>query len=145
MSVDPASLGPKAQRVLKFEQRLREITASITSAEADPATWAPLGDYLNLDTFRRTGVWLETMTFERYARFLTAWASGVDFDTVLLRVGETDDTVYLEVEEHHNRPEGEEVVRSLSIYHFDAAGKIDTLDVYLQSPATAGGTPEGLK
>lgn len=145
MSVDPASLGPKAQHVLEFEQRLREITASITSAEADPAAWTPLGDYLNLDTFRRTGVWLETMTFEQYAGFLTAWASGVDFDTVLRRVGETSDTVYLEVEEHHTRPEGEEVVRSLSIYHFDASGKIDTLDVYLQSAATAGGIPEGLK
>ena len=144
MSVDPASLGPKAQRVLEFEQKLREITASITSAEADPATWAPLGEYLNLGTFRRTGVWLETMTFQQYAGFLTAWASDVDFDTVLLRVGETSDTVYLEVEEHHMRPEGEEVVRSLSIYHFDPAGKIDTLDVYLQSPATAGGMPDGL-
>ena len=42
--------------------------------------------------------------------------------------------VYLEIEERHTRPGGAAVVNSLSVYEFNAEGKIRHLDVYLQQP-----------
>ena len=56
------------------------------------------------------------------------------FDTVLRRISELPGLVYLELEERHTRPGGVAVVNSLSVYEFNADGKIKHLDVYLQQP-----------
>lgn len=124
-----------ARTVLDFEAELRRLVRAATKPGFTAADWAPLADYIAVDEFVRVGTWMETMDWQEYAGFLTQWAAAsMGFDTTVRRVSEVAGLVYLEIEERHTRPAGVAVVNSLSVYEFNAAGKIRQLDVYLQAP-----------
>jgi hypothetical protein len=100
------------------------------------ADWAPLAEFVATGEFERVGTWMEVMNWPQYAEFMTQWAqSSLGFDTTVRRVSELPWLVYLEIEERHTRPGGNfAVVNSLSVYEFNADGKVRHLDVYLQQP-----------
>ena len=125
--------GPLSRKVLDFEAELRRLVKAAKTPGFTPADWAPLAEFIAVDDFERVGTWLEVMDWPQYAAFLTQWAgASLGFDTTVRRVSEVPGLVYLEIEERHKRPDGVPVVNSMSVYEFNAAGKIRHLDVYLQ-------------
>jgi len=132
--------GPLSEVVLAYEAALRAIVASAvqsaTGPESPAVDWSALEEFIAVDEFERVGTWMEVSDWTRYTAFLTRWASAsAGFGTVIRRVREIQELVYLEVEEHHARPGGAtDVVNSLSVYEFTDGGKIRHLDVYLQQP-----------
>ena len=124
-----------AQQVLDFESTVKRLVKAAKDPGFNAAGWAPLAEFVAVREFERVGTWMEVMNWQQYTEFMTQWASSsMGFDTVLRRISELPGLVYLELEERHTRPGGVAVVNSLSVYEFNAGGKIKHLDVYLQQP-----------
>ena len=124
-----------AQRVLDFEATVKRLVKAAKDPGFTAADWAPLAEFVATGEFERIGTWMEVMNWQQYTEFMTQWASSsMGFDTMLRRISELPGLVYLELEERHTRPGGVAVVNSLSVYEFNADGKIKHLDVYLQQP-----------
>ena len=124
-----------AQQVLDFESTVKRLVKAAKDPGFTAAGWAPLAEFVAVREFERVGTWMEVMNWPQYTEFMTQWASSsMGFDTVLRRISELPGLVYLELEERHTRPGGVAVVNSLSVYEFNADGKIKHLDVYLQQP-----------
>jgi len=124
-----------AQQVLDFESTVKRLVKAAKDPGFTAAGWAPLAEFVAVREFERVGTWMEVMNWQQYTEFMTQWASSsMGFDTVLRRISELPGLVYLELEERHTRPGGVAVVNSLSVYEFNAGGKIKHLDVYLQQP-----------
>jgi hypothetical protein len=66
-------LGPLTQVVRRFTEAQGKVLAAGVSS---PADWAPVAEFVAVDTFRRVGAYLEEFDWGEYTRFLTGWASG---------------------------------------------------------------------
>lgn len=121
--------GPLAGAVLEYTQTIERLVPDAK----DPSDWAPLADFVAVGEFERVGTFLEVQDWQQYIEMLTQWASSTEgFETTVRRVSEFPDLVYFEIEERHVRGDAVHVVNSLTVFAFNAAGKIRHLDVYLQ-------------
>jgi hypothetical protein len=114
------------------------VTKAVVDGAKEPgfgaASWNPLRDMIEVDEFVRVGNFKETMDWAGYVGFLTGWAPAAQWDATFKRVTEVDGRVFLELEERSTIGDLHSVVNSLSVYEFNAAGKITHIDVYLQMP-----------
>lgn len=113
-----------------FQKRLMDRAKG--AADYSPDEWLGLKDFVT-DDFQRIGTFKEVMTFEDMVRFLQAWSPTQHWEGSFKRVSEHDNVVFLELEERVGEGDGQTAVNSVSVYQFDAAGKIRHLDVYLQA------------
>jgi hypothetical protein len=121
--------GTLTARVLEY---CDTIYRTVPTARA-PEDWAAIGEFLSVDDFERVGTSLEVQDWKQYAEMLTAWARGIErFETTVHRISEIDNLVYYEIEERHFVGERTTVVNSLTVFDFDASGKIRHLDVFVQ-------------
>jgi hypothetical protein len=97
-------------------------------------SWAPLAAMVDTATFERVGNFKEVMTWPEYVAFLTGWAASAEWEGSFKRITESGDLVILELEERSVTGGYSSVVNSVSVYEFDADGKIAHLDIYLQMP-----------
>jgi hypothetical protein len=82
------------------------------------------------------------MNWHDYVDFLTKWASSSDWECSFRRITEVPGLVFLELEERVGAGEYASALNSVSVYEFDAAGRILHLDVYLQMAPAQGGMPK---
>jgi hypothetical protein len=123
--------GPLTRKVLDYEQAMKRLVPTIEA----PADWAPLAEFVAVDTFERVGTFLEVQNWQQYTEMLTHWASATEtFETTVRRISELPGLVYFEIEERHFRGGDVHVVNSMTVFEFDEDGKIRHLDVYLQQP-----------
>jgi hypothetical protein len=121
--------GPLTRKVLEYEQAMKRLVPMIEA----PADWAPLAEFVAVDTFERVGTFLEVQNWQQYTEMLTHWASATEtFETTVRRISELPGLVYFEIEERHFRGGDVHVVNSMTVFEFDEDGKIRHLDVYLQ-------------
>jgi hypothetical protein len=121
--------GPLTRKVLDYEQAMKRLVPTIEA----PADWAPLAEFVAVDTFERVGTFLEVQNWQQYTEMLTHWASATEtFETTVRRISELPGLVYFEIEERHFRGGDVHVVNSMTVFEFDEDGKIRHLDVYLQ-------------
>jgi hypothetical protein len=123
--------GPLTRAVLDYVATMTDLVPGVRAA----ADWAPLAEFVAVDDFERIGTFLEVQTWQEYLEMLTGWASATTrFETTVHRISELPGVVYYEIEERHFRGDDVHVVNSLTVFSFDAGGKIRHLDVYLQQP-----------
>ena len=134
-SPDPATVGPLSRKVLQYGDRIEETVRKAKEPGFAASGWDSLGELVAVDSFERIGNYMERMTWPQYTQMLTQWGTTTDFWSKFRRISETGNLVFLELEEHNTPKDGPEtVVNSLSLYEFDASGKICHLDIYLQIP-----------
>lgn len=128
------------------------VTKSLLDEAKKPGfsvdSWAPLAELVETGEFKRVGAFKEVMDWSAYVDFLTNWATSSEWECSLRRITETPCAVFLELEERSRIGEFSNVVNSLSVYEFSAAGKIRHLDLYLQMelpPAEMLKSFEGVK
>jgi hypothetical protein len=101
------------------------------------ADWAPLETMIDPAAFQRTGRFgseaTETIDWPTYKSYVGKYACGADWHGRLRRITEGPDVVIQELEERYTRGGETDVVHTAAIYHFDAAGRIDHLDVYINN------------
>jgi hypothetical protein len=123
--------GPLTGKVLDYVETMSGLVPKVES----PGDWAPLVEFVAVDEFERIGTFLERQDWQQYTEMLTQWAAATDsFENTVRRITEVRDLVYYEVEERHFRGGDVHVVNSLTVFQFDAEGKIRRLNVYLQQP-----------
>jgi hypothetical protein len=98
-----------------------------------PDEWLGLKDFVT-DDFERIGTFKEVMSFEDMVGFLQKWSPTMDWEGSFKRVTEYDNVVVLELEERVKTAGEWSAVNTVSIYEFNADGKLRHLDVYIQSP-----------
>ncbi len=113
-----------------FQKRLMDRAKG--TADYSPDEWLGLKDFVS-DDFQRIGNFKEVMTFADMVGFLQAWSPAQHWEGYFKRVSECGNVVFLELEERVGTGADQTVVNSVSVYQFDAAGKICHLDVYLQA------------
>jgi hypothetical protein len=126
-------LGPLSRIVMRYCAMVEERAKAKGSSAAD---WAPLGELVAVDAFKRVGAYQEVMTWTEYVQFLAAWAGATRFEATFHRITEVGRAVFQEIEERHYK--GEEFINKnvIAVYQFDSANKIRHLDIYEQARDT---------
>ena len=113
-----------------FQKRLMDRAKE--AQDYSPDEWLGLKDFV-ADDFERIGNFKEVMTFDEMVHFLQAWSPTQHWEGSFKRVSEADNVVFLELEERIGLGAEQHAVNSVSVFEFNAAGKIRHLDVYLQA------------
>ncbi|WP_024801697.1 hypothetical protein [Nocardia sp. BMG51109] len=122
----------RAHTVLRYAQVVEQLVTAAKQPGFGADGWAPLAELVDTGNFVRVGNFKEVMTWAEYTAFLTGWAPSAQWDCTFKRITEHGDVVFLELEERSAIGDFTSVVNSMSVYEFDAAGKITHIDVYLQ-------------
>ena len=117
------------RKVLGYDETMKRLVAD----SENPTDWSALIEYVSVDDFERVGTFLEVQNWDQYTEMLTRWASATEsFETTVRRISELGALVYYEIEERHSRGDKVNVINSMTVFEFDAHGKIRRLNVYLQ-------------
>ena len=123
------STGSLTDTVVRYAEAIERLVPTARTL----ADWDPVAAFIAVEDFERVGTFLEVQDWPQYTEMLSRWASSIDsFETTVRRVTEAQGLVYFEVEERHRRGDVVTVANSLTVFAFDAAGRITHLDVYLQ-------------
>jgi hypothetical protein len=123
-----------SRKVLDYSLEMKRMVDAGKQPGFSERDWAGLASMVATDVFERVGNFKEVMTWPEYVGFLTGWVSTSEWESSFKRVTEGDNVVLLELEERSRVGDYASVVNSVSVYEFDAAGKIKHLDIYLQMP-----------
>lgn len=122
----------RSRTVLEYCRTTKRLLDEAKNPGFSVESWAPLAELVAVDEFERVGAFKEVMNWSDYADFLTGWATSSEWECSFKRITEASGMVFLELEERSTIGEFSNAVNSLSVYEFDAAGKIRHIDVYLQ-------------
>lgn len=131
-----------SRKVLEYSQLMKRMVDEAKQPGFSEASWAPLAAYVDTERFERVGNFKEVMNWQQYVAFLTPWAMHCGWECSFRRVTEAPGLVILELEERSEAGGVTSTVNSVSVYEFDAGGKLVHLDIYLQMPMP---DPEMLK
>jgi hypothetical protein len=123
-----------SRKVLEYSLLMKRLVDLAKQPGFTVESWAPLGDLVAVDEFERVGNFKEVMSWSEYVAFLTAWATTSEWECSFKRITEAPELVFLELEERSRIGAYTSVVNSVSVYEFNAAGKLRHLDIYLQMP-----------
>ena len=121
-----------SRKVLDYSLIMKRLVDQAKQPGFSVESWAPLAEMVAVDEFERVGNFKEVMSWTDYVEFLTRWAISAEWEGSLKRITEHDGVVFLELEERSGVGEHRSVVNSVSVYEFNAAGKLKHLDIYLQ-------------
>lgn len=121
-----------SRKALEYSLAMKSLVDRAKQPGFSMEDWAPLATLVAVDEFERVGNFKEVMAWPGYIDFLTTWARSSEWEGSFKRVTETSNRVFLELEERSAVGEHKTVVNSVSVYEFNASGKIRHLDIYLQ-------------
>ena len=123
-----------ARKVLEYSMITKRLLDEAKQPGFSVDSWAPLGALIDTANFIRVGNFKEVMDWASYSAFLTNWAMHSEWECSFKRLTDAGDVVLLELEERSRIGDHASVVNSVSVYEFNAEGKIDHVDIYLQMP-----------
>lgn len=123
-----------SRTVLGYSDTFKAIIDSAQQPGFFAESWAPVAALVDTENFVRVGNFKEVMRWADYIGFLTQWAPHASWECSFKRITESGNTVFLELEERTTMGGVQNAVNSLSVYEFNADGKIHHLDIYLQMP-----------
>ena len=122
----------RARTVLEYSIVVKRLVDAAKKPGFTFDSWAPLGELVAVEDFERVGPFKDVMHWPGYVEFLTNWATSSEWECSFKRITETEDLVFLELEERSTVNDYTSSVNSISVYDFDDTGKITHVDVYLQ-------------
>jgi hypothetical protein len=130
-----------SRTVLDYSLLMKKLVDDAKKPSFSVESWAPLAALVATDEFERVGNFKEVMTWQDYAEFLTRWATTSEWECSFKRISEVGNVVFLELEERSQVGDYRSVVNSVSVYEFNASGKLSHLDIYLQMELPAETMP----
>ena len=125
-------VGGLTAKVQEYERVLKQVAATAQKPGFGRADWAPLAELVAVDEFERVGIWRNTMKWPEYVDMLTEFTKANAFESSGQRIAEAGGRVFFDREERHIEGDTVHVVNAMSVYEFDAGGKVRHLDVYIQ-------------
>jgi hypothetical protein len=121
-----------ARKALDYTLTMKALVDAAKCPGFSPEAWEPLAALVDINRFERVGNFKEVMDWREYVAFLSRWAPSAEWDCTFHRVTEGENLAILELEERTTAGPASSAVNSVSIYEFDAAGRIVHIDIYLQ-------------
>jgi hypothetical protein len=131
ISANKPEVGPLGAKVLEWVAEMKHLTERGKQPDFSDADWAPFERLAAVDEFERIGCFGESQTFQQMKDYLTPWARHGVHRSTFRRMTERADAVLLELDEFNDSGDGGSVIRSVSIYGFNLAGKINHIDIYV--------------
>jgi len=131
-----------SRKVLEYSLTMKEMVDRAKLPGFSVDSWGPLAEFVAVEEFVRVGNFKEVMNWRQYMEFLTRWAATSEWECSFKRITEAPSLVFLELEERSKVGEHRSVVNSVSVYEFNAAGKLRHLDIYLQMELPREALPE---
>lgn len=132
---DPDAYEGLSRKVLQYCARFRQLVGRIKQPGFSEADWAPVEELVDVENFRRMGVFLtqraELSNWQQYKKLITEYGGRTSWEGTLRRITEVPGLVFLELEERNSRDGVTDVSNTVTIYEFDAAGKLCKLDAYV--------------
>lgn len=128
------------RNVIAYSEAFEALVAVAKTRELVPADWDRIEALVDVASWQRVGVFLtaqvETIDWPTYKGYVSQFAKHTDWDGQLRRVTEGGaenggGVVVLELEERNGRGAVLDIANTVTIYAFDAAGKLTNLDVYV--------------
>jgi hypothetical protein len=124
-----------SRKVLQYSENFKRIADKIKQGTISDADWAPMEQLVDVQNFRREGVFLtnaiEKSTWQQYKAIINQYGGMTAWEGTLRRVTEVPGLVFLELEERNIRDGVTDVSNTVTIYKFNDAGKLIKLDVYV--------------
>jgi predicted TIM-barrel enzyme len=120
------------RKVLEYAEIFNSVVHKAKQPGFTVADWAPLAELVAVDEFERVGHMMEVMNWQEYTAFVTQFATALSWEGTFRRVQERSGVVYLELIERCTIGARVDVANTMTVYQFNAAGKLCHLDVYLQ-------------
>ena len=102
------------------------------------ADWAPLAELITVDDFEWVSHNREVLNWEEYIQYLTQWARSMTWESTVHRIHQWQNVVFLEHDERYTFDDRVNAVRSITVFEFNPAGKIQRVAVYLQQEPSLG-------
>jgi hypothetical protein len=132
---DPDAYGGLSRKVLKYCDRFRRLVGTIKQPGFSEADWSPIEELVDLENFRRMGVFLsnraELSNWQQYKKLVSEYGGRTSWEGSLRRITEVPGLVFLELEERNSRDGVTDVSNTVTIYEFNEAAKLWKLDVYV--------------
>jgi hypothetical protein len=135
----------RARTVLEYSIVVKRLVDEAKKPGFTVDSWAPLGELVAVEKFERVGPFKDVMQWPNYVAFLTDWATSSEWECSFKRITETEDLVFLELEERSTVNGYTSSVNSISVYDFDHTGKITHVEVYLQMVLPNTDVPKSLE
>src|SRR5580704_17324900 len=124
-----------SRAVLQYSEQFLQMVNKMKRPGFSEADWAPLEDLVDVENFRRTGVFLtarvEVSNWQEYKQFITQYGGKTSWEGTLRRITEVPGLVFLELEERNTRDGVTDVANTVTIYEFNSAAKLRKLEVYV--------------
>ena len=136
---DPNRYTGLSRKVLQYCENFRRLVSRIKQPGFSETEWASVEELVDVENFRRIGVFLspraERSNWQQYKKLVTEYGGRTSWEGTLRRITEIPGLVFLELEERNSRDGVTDVSNTVTIYEFNAAGKLSKLDVYVSHVA----------
>lgn len=130
--------------VIAYSEAFARLMAKGGAGTLGDADWQEIEQLVDVQSFVREGVFLgsvaEVIDWPTYRFYVTQYGARHAWEGTLRHVTETPGRVILELEERSTHDGVIDVANTVTIYEFNAAGKLQHLDVYVmprgQRPAS---------
>jgi hypothetical protein len=123
------------RKVMDYSALFAGLVEKLKRAGLTDADWQGIEALVDVPNFKRVGVFLtekvETIDWKTYRGYITQYGAMTDWEGTLRRITEGPNVVIQELEERNTREGVTDIANTVMIYAFNAAGKIDHLDVYV--------------
>jgi hypothetical protein len=132
---NPENYSGLSRKVLQYADRFSQLVEKLKTRSLTEADWAAMEELVDVENFRRWGVFLgdlmEQSTWQEYKAIINQYGGMTSWEGTLRRITETPGLVFLELEERNTRGGEMDVSNTVTIYQFNAEGKLIKLDVYI--------------
>jgi hypothetical protein len=126
-----------SRKVIEYSERFASIVAHIKDPDFPDTLWHSLEELVDVDHFVRQGVFLtatpETINWATYKNYIMQYAGATEWEATLRHITEQDNRVILELEERNTRDGFTHIANTVTVYGFNDAGRVRTLEVYVMS------------
>jgi hypothetical protein len=119
-------------RVLDYVDQFRKTVQKAKQPGFTIEDWSGFASLVDTENFERVGHHCEVMRWDEYIGFVTQFATDLKWEGTFRRVQERDNVVYLELTEYASVGDHTQIANTMTVYRFNASGKIDHLTVYIQ-------------
>ena len=123
------------QQVIAYGEAFEHVIAALKQGGASEADWAGLEALVDAAAFERVGMFLtaevETIDWPTYRRYVSQYGHMTGWDGKLRRITESGNVVFQELEERNTRAGVTDISNTVTVFEFNAAGRIVHLDVYV--------------
>ena len=121
--------------VIAYSEAFTAIADKARAGTLGDADWAEMERLVDVENFVREGVFLgpvaEVIDWLTYRHYVTQYGGHTAWEGTLRHVTEQGDRVILELEERNTRGGMTHVSNTVTVYEFNAEGKLRHLDVYV--------------